>query len=173
MALPFCLCVCLPFMERCPALVTAVRDLDLLSIPHYIAVRFHWKIIYMGILFLSLLRQLFPSLSYVFSKAFHNLPLNWVLIQHLWLLCNMFWTKKTFPSKPQILWTAPSKFPTDSSFLSFSCFLLSAGVELLHFSVKTKEDKPEYTELYWGLTVGYLRHCLLFCTGTRRIVREL
>lgn len=61
---------------------------------------------------------------------------------------NKFWTKKTCPLKPQIIWTVPSKFTTDSSPMSFlwaySCFLLSAGVGLLHFSVNTAEDKPEY-----------------------------
>lgn len=91
----------------------------------------------------------FPLLLSCLPRVFHDLPLNWVQIQHLWLLYNMFWAKKTFPLKSQILWTSPSKFTTDSSpcpsLWADSCFLLSTGVDLLHFSVSTEEDKLEYT----------------------------
>lgn len=43
-------------------------------------------------------------------RTFPNLFINWVQIQHLCLLCNMFWTKKTFPMTSEILWIPLSKF---------------------------------------------------------------
>lgn len=87
--------------------------------------------------FLFLWSNLFPLLR--LPRAFHNLPLNLVQIQHLCLLQNMLWTKKTLPLRPQILWTPSSKFTTGSSSWSFSLsrllLLLSTWVDLLHFSV--------------------------------------
>lgn len=69
---------------------------------------------------LSLWTNFFLRLLIYLPRAFRYLPLNWVETQHLWLLQDMFWTKKTFPLKPQILWTLSSKFTTDFSSWSFS-----------------------------------------------------